>query len=382
MNNRRTICIMGRVLDQEDGLGVYSINLIKHMLALDEENRYVILLRSDAHAHSFSDFPNAETHVLPAKSKAWWDQVVVPRTARKVRADLIFNPKFSIPLLTTRPTIFVLQGSDWYVNPGNYEWWDNLYIRLAMPLFCRKATKLVAISQCVVDDLVKYARLDPRKATVTYAAPSPHFRPVFDQQQLQAFADRYKLPARYIFTVARVLHTGHANLPIYPGGNVENLVRGYLWYREQGGKLPLVVAGKDVDRYLCMRGFSTSELEHIHFLGFVPHDDIVYAYNLAEFFVLTTLYESFAFPLVEAMATGCPVIAPTTGACPEVAGDAARLVDPYRSTAIGEAMLSLANSKDERQRLREAGLARSAKFTWEQTARRTLEVFESCLSQR
>ncbi len=368
---------MGRVLDQEDGLGVYSYNLLKNMIQQDQESIYIILLRSSNNTSLFSEFENVKTQVIPAKIKHVWDQFYVSIAAKKHHSNIIFNPKFSLPILSRIPGVFVLQGSDWYVNPGNYKWWDNIYIRLMMPIYCRKASRLLSISKCVVDDLVKFAKIKAEKVTVTYAAPSPHFQLIEDEARLKEFSLKYNLPERFILTVARAYHTGHGRLPKYPGGNIENLIRGYKRYKAAGGNLPLVIAGKEIDTYLHGEGFHEEDLHDIVFTGFVPHKDIVFLYNLADFFVLATLYESFAFPLVEAMASGCPAIVPTTGACPEVAGGAALLVDPLDVVAIGQAMTDLDNSNELREKFRIAGIQRAKVFTWQKTAEQTLDVLDT-----
>lgn len=378
---KRTICVMGRALDQEDGLGVYSYNLLKTMIRLDKDSAYVILLRSSKNKTLFSDFDNVKTHVIPSKVKYVWDQVHVPIASKKHHADIIFNPKFSLPLLCKTPGVFVLQGSDWYVNPKNYKWWDNIYIRLMMPIFCRKAAGLSSISQCVLDDFVKFANIDSRKVTVNYAAPSPHFRMISDDDFLREKLSEFGLPEKFILTVARAYHTGHGRLPKYPGGNINRLIEGFIRYREAGGKLPLVFAGKNIKEYLLGEGLG-KKLEQMLFVGFIPHDDMVYLYNLAHFLILVTLYESFCFPMVEAMASGCPVIVPTTGACPEVAGGSALLVDPLNIDAIAEAMTSLDKSKDLRLQLRSSGVDRAKIFTWENTALLTLKIFDSILRQK
>ena len=373
----RVICVMGRALDQLDGLGVYSANLLRHMMAQDPMTHYVILLRSERNALIFKECPNAEIQVIPSRSKIWWDQVLVPLAARRVDADIIFNPKFSLPLFSKRPGVFVLHGSDWYINPGNYSWQDNKYIRIMLPIYCRKATRLLSIAPIVVDDLVKHARLDPCKVIVTYAAAAPHFRFIEDKTSLKNFAQRYFLPERFILTVGRVCHTGNDRLDEYPGGNNETLIRAYHHYRAAGGNLPLVVVGKDIEKYLRHHGFGNRELEGIHFTGFIPNAEIVNIYNLAEFFVLATLYESFCLPLMEAMICGCPALVPVTGAPPQIGGEAARYVDPHDEYAMGKAMSEIANSTELRAQLRVAGLERSRQFTWEKTAKMTLEVFDS-----
>ena len=107
---------MGRLLDQDDGLGVYSANLLRHMFKLDRNSHYLILLRSDKHALLFKSYPNVRTKVVPSRSKLWWDQVVVPIAARRARADIILNLKFSLPLFSRIPGVFVLHGSDWYIS--------------------------------------------------------------------------------------------------------------------------------------------------------------------------------------------------------------------------------------------------------------------------
>ena len=372
---------MGRILDQDDGLGVYAGNLLNHLFTLDQDSRYIVLLRTPRHVGAFKDFDNVEVEVIPARIKLLWDQVSVPLAARRYNADVIFNPKFSLPLLTKRAGVFVLHGSDWYVNPGNYEWWDNLYIRAMMPVYCRKARRLLAISQTIVDDLVKYAHVDPHKVTVSHAAPSEHFNPNPDKEELNIFSRRYCLPERFIFSVARAYHSGHGKQPPYTGGNIDTLIASYRMYRKKGGRHPLVIAGDRIREYLLSRGMDESLLRDVHFTGFIKHNEINLAYNLAEFFVLLTLYESFSLPLVEAMASGCPVIVSCTGACPEVSGGAACLVDPHDTEGISQAMLDMEKSSDMKQSLRKAGIERAGMFTWEHTAKLTMETLHEAADQ-
>ncbi len=373
--SKRTIGIMGRMLDQQDGLGVYGFNLLRELLLLDPDTHYVIFLDTPKSQHLFREFGNAEVYVEPAKLKLYWDQVVVPRAARKFNVDLIFHPKFSIPFFTQRPCVFVQQGSDWYVNPQNYPWWDNLYIRLMLPLYSWKARRTLAISQATLDDLQRYTGIDVSRAVVTYAGAAANFTTHRDPSSLHDFRLRYHLPERFILTVARTLHGGHRHLPAYPGGNNERLLRAYRRYRREGGELPLVVAGSRIEEYLRARGFGDDDLADVTFLGFVPNNRIHMAFQLAECFVLATLCESFGMPIAEALACGCPAIVPTTCASPEVAGDAARLIDPLDEADIAAALKEVTQSPGLRAQMRERGLARAQALTWRATAIRTLSVF-------
>jgi glycosyltransferase involved in cell wall biosynthesis len=371
---------MARLLDQQDGLGVYSRYTLEQLFTLDPDTRYILFLSSRAARDLFSHHANVEPLVLPGASKLWWDQVAVPRAARRLEVDLLFNLKFSLPLFTTIPGVFVLQSCDWYVNPANYPWWDNLYIRLTLPLYCRKARGVLSISQSTLDELARRTRLKLSGASVTHAGVGAHFNPRRDPEALETFHRQYDLPARYIFTVARVLHTGLHKLPFYPGGNNERLMNAYRLYRQAAkDPLPLVVAGKGVEEYLRARGFSDEDLEGVRFLGFVPNEQIHLAYQLADCFVLATLCESFGIPILEALSTGCPAIVPSTGAAPEVAGSAARLINPYDEQDIAGALLEVTGSSAVREQLTHDGLQRARTFSWQHTARRVLKVFDEVL---
>ncbi len=378
----RTIGIMGRQLDQDDGLGVYALQLLREMFRLDTASKYVVFLDSPKSARLFDEFPHVRTHVAPARFKLLWDQVVVPRLARQYDVDLIFHAKFSVPLFTRKPCVFVQQGSDWYVNPQNYPWWDNLYIRLMLPIYSWKATRTLAISQATLDDLARYTCIDVRRSVVSYAGVGANFTPHRDEQALAAFRAEYRLPERFILTVARTLHVAHKGMPEYPGGNNERLLRAYLRYRREGGDLPLVVVGKQVEEYLRARGFTDADLQHVVFTGFIPNARIHMAFQLAECFLLATLCESFGIPIVEAFACGCPAIVPSTCASPEIAGGAARLVNPLDETSIATALLEVTRSEPLRAEMRERGLARARMLSWKDTAKRTLEVFQEIAPAR
>jgi glycosyltransferase involved in cell wall biosynthesis len=381
MAQKRTIGVMARLLDQQDGLGVYARHTLEQLATLDPDTRYVLFLATSRAQDLFKSHANVETRVLPAASKLWWDQVCVPRAARRLQVDLLFNLKFSLPLFTSTPGVFVLQSCDWYVNPGNYPWWDNLYIRLTLPLYCRKASGLLGISQSTLDELARRTRMNLSGAGVTHAGVGPNFTPHRDPKALEAFRCQYDLPPHFIFTVARVLHTGLRRLPHYPGGNNERLMNAYRRYRRTALKpLPLVVAGRGVKEYLQARNFSASDLEGVLFLGFVPNETLHHAYQLADCFVLATLCESFGIPILEALSTGCPAIVPATGAAPEVVGGAACLIDPYNEEDIARALLEVTGSESLRERLSRDGLQRSRAFSWQHTARSVLKTFDEILS--
>jgi glycosyltransferase involved in cell wall biosynthesis len=376
----RTIGVMARALDQADGLGRYCEQVLRQLLLLDPRSRYVIFAGNETACAPWREYINAEPRVIRSRTKLVWDQILVPAAARRLGVDLLFNPKFSLPLLSRLPGVFVLQSGDWYVNPGNYPWWDNIYIRLMLPLYVRKASGLLAISQAIVDELGRHRGMRLPPTGITHAGVGPEFTAQGDPEAQRRCREQYSLPDRFILTVARVLHTGHRGLPDYPGGNNERLLHAYQGYRRLAPQpLPLVIAGRDIERYLRSRGFGDAELEGVHFIGFVPNAQLASAYQLAECFVLATLFESFGLPILEALATGCPAIVPATGAGPEVAGSAARLVNPHDEEEITAALLEVTASRELRERMSHAGVARARLFSWQRTAERILAMFDELL---
>jgi glycosyltransferase involved in cell wall biosynthesis len=375
--HHRTIGVMGRMLDQDDGLGIYAQRLLQELLRQDTSSRYVLFLQSEKSRGRFKSFGNVDVCVLPARRKLFWDQVLVPIAARKYQVDMIFNPKFSVPLVTRRPCVFVQQGSDWYINPQNYPWWDNLYIRLMLPIYSRKAARMLAISHATVDDLARHTRIDVSDIVVSGAGVGANFNAGRDTEALTAFRREYRLPDDFILTLARVHHGADRHLRPYPGANTPRLVRAWLAYRRRGGQLPLVIAGRGVADYLRANGFRKEDLCDVSFPGFVPNDRIHLAYQSARCFAIATLCESFGITILEALASGCPAIVPNTCASPEIAGGAARLVNPLDEEDIADALLEVTGSERLRKRMRERGLERAQSLSWQECARRTLRVFDS-----
>jgi alpha-1,3-rhamnosyl/mannosyltransferase len=230
-----------------------------------------------------------------------------------------------------------------------------------------------------VDDLARYTRIDVSGMVVSGAGVGPNFHAPRDSRALAAFRRAHGLPDEYILTLARVHHGADRRMRSYPGANTPRLVRAWLAYRERGGTLPLVIVGKGIREFLRREGFTGRELEDVHFTGFIPNDRVHLAYQAAQCVVIATLCESFGITILEALASGCPAIVPNTCASPEVAGGAARLVDPLDEADMAEAILEITGSERLRASMRERGLKRAQALSWQECARRTLQVFDGLI---
>ena len=367
------IAIMMRAMDQDSGLRVYAEQLVDSLLRIDEQNEYLLLYRTEKWFHRYSAFKNAKEVLLTIPHKFLWDQVAVPRKAWEEKVDIIFNPKFSVPLISHCPVAMSLREPAWWIWPEHYEWLDRNYMRLMLPVYIKKSSYLFPISKFVLDENAKIFNLPSKKISIAYPGPNKHFRVIHDFSKLDEFKKKYKLPEKFILGVTRVDHPGlEKSTSYFPGKNVETTIRAFLMCRDKTD-WKLVIAGRHVEKYLLDSGWSPTDLQEIHFVGFVPHNDMPLLYNLADLFLIPSYYEGFGQAVVEAMSCGCPVIASTTGSLPEVSGGATLLADPKSPQDYAEKIMLVLGDKNLQDELRAKGIKRASFFDWKKTAQIILD---------
>jgi glycosyltransferase involved in cell wall biosynthesis len=216
-------------------------------------------------------------------------------------------------------------------------------------------------------DIIHYMSASPDKLHVIYESYNELCR-LMDRIDLARVKEQYSLPDRFILFVGGVT----------PSKNLGNLLRAYGQIR-QAFPHKLVLVG--FKRWKFQKDFALVDRLGLHdrilCTGFIPDEDIPALYNLADVFVFPSLYEGFGMPVLEAMACGCPVITSKTGCSPEVAGGAALLIDPYHPDEIAESIRRVLTERALREQLIRKGLQRVQQFSWENTAKATLALFES-----
>lgn len=372
LNEDMKIGVMLRNLNEKGGIVVYTVNLLRELLRIDQGNEYYFLYNDSNLLGRYSQYKNVREIVLSAPNKLLWDQVAVPRAARRYGFDLIFNPKLSVPLLGGTRSVFVLHGAEQFAVAPVFKWHDRIYVRLTMPLFCRKAAAIISTTYQGRDEIARYLKVDRRKIHPIYESYNELCRPM-SAAETEPVRRRYDLPERFALFVGG----------LSPLKNFGNTLRAYRLLRQEFDH-KLVVVGflrwkfqKDLEliNELGLR-------DEIRFTGFVPDEDIPAFYNLADLLVFPSLYEGFGIPALEAMACGCPVVTTRTGCTPEVAGDAAILVDPYSPANIFDGMRQILLDNELRGRLRRRGFERVKHFSWEKCAGETLALFRSLGEER
>jgi glycosyltransferase involved in cell wall biosynthesis len=365
------IGIMLRHLPTElGGIGRYTKSLLHGLLSIDTKNEYFLFHQDAAATGAYSTFPNVRELFKPSPSKFFWDHVIVPHWIRELSIDLIFSPKISVPLRNVCRSVLMMHGADWFEAPQNYSLPHRVYHGLAATLYSKRADAIIAASGDAAERLARHIPAARGKLVAIHHGVNSEFKPITDSHRLDAMREKYRLPERFILYVGK----------IYPMKNVGGIITAFSLVR---GDIPhkLVIVGPAVGRAESeLAPIKRYNLEQdVMVLGRVPDEDLPEIYSLADLFLFPSLYEGFGIPLLEAMACGCPVVTSFAGSCPEVVGEAARLVDPRDAQAIATAALEVVTNAGLAQTLRAKGLQRAKAFTWEKCARETLAVFERCV---
>jgi glycosyltransferase involved in cell wall biosynthesis len=356
------------------GVGYYTEHLLRH-LAPEGAGDELILM---------SNRPVDTTGPLPQRVRVvvspWraprmvWMQMLAPRTLRQLRADVAHFTNGMVPLASPVPTVVTIHDMSLTLYPRYHPPRRVLLNRPFVDLAARRADAIITVSQSAKRDIIRLYGLSPERVHVVHEAAAPSFRPVGDRAVLDRVRQRYALADRFILYVGT----------IEPRKNLPKLIEGFA-ARRTAGDLPhqLVCAGP----YGWLSGDIAKKIRRlrvadaVRFTGYVPFDDLPALYNLAEMFVFPSLYEGFGLPVVEAMASGTPVITGHVPALAEVAGAAVEHVDSLDAGTLGDAMVALARNRERREHLISLGLARARMFSWERAARETLDVYRLAVNR-
>lgn len=361
------IGVMLRNVGEKGGHGLYTRNILKNLLKIDKDNQYVLFYQGRKRKTIFSGYSNVEEQWINVPYKILWDQIFIPFSALKARIDLLFSPKWTAPLISPCKILMVVPDMGYYPHPEFYKGRDILYLKLMIPLYLRKATRVIAVSHTTKKDIIKFTGVDKSKVVVVHMAAEDIFAESVDP----VFVERVK--AKYSLSSQFILHVGI----IYPGKNVEKLICAFAKIAKKFPHKLVLVGGF---RWKYSRVFDLIEefnlKDKVIITNWVPRSELPVFYKLADLFAFPSLYEGFGIPVLEAMTCGCPVVTSSTGATPEIAGDAALIVNPRSVDEIYKAIVRVLEDEKLKKELVSKGYARAKKFSWEKSARETLSVFK------
>jgi glycosyltransferase involved in cell wall biosynthesis len=241
----------------------------------------------------------------------------------------------------------------------------NEWVKFAV----KQADRIITVSHNTRKDLLTLFDTDEDKIRVIYEGVSSDYHPIRDPDLLERLRRKYALPEKFILFVGT----------IEPRKNLVRLLEAFNKFKKnKSAAYRLVIAGGK--GWLYDDVFETVEKlelqQDVIFTGYIPESELPLMYNLSDLFIYPSLYEGFGLPLLEAMACGIPVISSRVSSVPEVAGNAALLIDPYDSDELTEAMSCVLEDRQVKERMIENGLMQTKEFTWEKTALETMNVYE------
>jgi glycosyltransferase involved in cell wall biosynthesis len=360
---------MLRHYDQhQGGVRVYTRRLLRALLDLRSSHEFILLYRDPALVGTYGSEPSVEEVALPGRSVVSWDQLAVPAAVDRHGIDVLFNPKYSIPLRASCPAVWVCHGLDWYVMPWASRFVDRMSHRFLVPRYASRAGAIIAVSEVTRQHVMQYLHVPPERVVTVYSGVDDVFRRPFDASRLDEIRRKYALPHRF------VLYAG----AIYPPKNFTRLIRAYARVGPERG-VPLVVAGGE-NRFLSERELREPEAlgiaDWVRRPGWVEQEELAGVYAMADALLLPSLFESCGLPVLEAMAAGTPVVTADRYGTKELAEGAAVLVDPESVDGIADGIRRVLDDQALRARLIEAGRERSQAFQWSRCASETLRVLE------
>ena len=282
-----------------------------------------------------------------------WEQTVFARELRRLQPQLVHGMAYALPIGWTGPSVVTVYDLSFLLFPKAFNPANRIYLAATTRAAVRRARRVLTISEHVKRDIVRLLRLPEEYVDVAYPAVEHRFQ-ALPEADVEAFRVARGLPDAFIFAVGT----------LEPRKNLVGLLHAYA--RMSKPRPPLYVAGG--------QGWQVSPIfdtvrqlhlgEDVHFLGFVPEDELPLWYNAARLFVYPSLYEGFGLPVLEAMACGTPVITSTAASLPEVGGKAAMLVAPQDVGRIAEEMQRLLDDPQRRMEMRAAGRIQASRFSW------------------
>jgi glycosyltransferase involved in cell wall biosynthesis len=350
------------------GIEYYSQEIIKNIIDLDHDrnNRFVLYAPKSLKKLIPGLPPHVSLRIIPF----WrlWTQLRLAWETIVHQPSVLFVPAHTIPFFCRGKVVVTVHDLGFKHYPNLYPFLNRLYHNLAMNFSVRRANHIITISKATEKDILKfYPRIDAEKITVIYHGyDRKKFRPAVKEEH-QSFKEKY---GPYILFLGRLEYKK----------NIKRIVETYVQIRCQNKSVAhkLVLAGSPKYGFEEIKTLIESLPRHIQediiVTGYVKDSEVPRIIREADIFLFPSLFEGFGMPVIEAFASGVPVVTSKTTSLPEIAGGAALLVDPYKTNDIVAACLKLITNRKYHQTLKTRGLTRAKDFSWRKASRATLDI--------
>jgi glycosyltransferase involved in cell wall biosynthesis len=355
------------------GVGHYTLELARALALISPSDQFELVSPAPFAAAALDEIERAQLANLrtttPRASSIrghWWS-IGLPLYARRSRFDLFHGTNFDVPLWKKRRSVVTIHDLSALLHPEKHRARLVRRARLRLPLVVRVADLIITPTESVKREVCRHLSVKPDKVVAIPSAARSSFQPV-------PFAQTAEIRKRLGVEDNFLLFVG----TLEPRKNLLTLLKAFAQILGQDSLRPqLVIAGGEGwlmdDSFAFIKKADISE--RLRFTGYLSDDDLRALYSSCRVFVYPSVYEGFGLPPLEAMACGAPVIAGRIPSLQETLGSAARLVEPLDVNALAKSIIGVLDDQNQREILAAAGPPHARKFSWEQTARLTLEVY-------
>lgn len=357
---------------KKHGMEVVALELLKELQHLDKYNEYVVFVKKDVDVQCLQPTDNFKIEIISSLSYIDWEQYELPKAVKRHNLDFLHSTcntssfNLSVPLILTLHDIIYLEKLDF--KGTAYQNFGNLYRKIIVPAVVRKSKVIITVSNFEKDVIKKRLNVADQNIVVIYNAVNKKFNNNYSGNEIEEFKRKFNLPAKFILFLGNTA----------PKKNTYNVISSFISYcRSASSIVPIVILdyNKGLVEDILSKAGASDLISYFFFPGFISSDEMPLMYNSAFLFLYPSVRESFGLPILEAMACNTPVITSSTSCMPEIAGDAALLVDPLNITSISEGIVRLLDDVHLRETLKLKGLNRAKRFSWRSAAKELLDVY-------
>lgn len=358
------------------GVGIYALNLIKEIHQSDERNKYFILKQDDDNSLNFISKDNFEILKINAKLfrntffRTLLEQLYIPYLAIKNNIDAIHSLHYSFPLLTLRAkNIVTFHDMTFFLYPHVHTAIKRYYFKFFIWLGSILADRIITVSESTLKDFLSIFTYRKECIKAIHLGKNDAFKPDLSKNKVDPIVRKHNIHGDYLLFIGT----------IEPRKNIKNLILAFNKLAASGKDLKLVIVGKKgwhyEDTFKLVKELNLSN--KIIFTGFIDEDDKPYLISGCKIFIYPSIYEGFGIPVLEALSCGIPTITSNVSSLPEVAGNAAMLIDPTSTEQLYDAINKLLGDQCLYNDLKEKSVTQASQFSWQKTARETIDMYKS-----
>ncbi|MBS5823580.1 MAG: glycosyltransferase family 4 protein [Clostridium argentinense] len=356
------------------GIGTYTENVLRNLLNIDKNNYYHIYWSGEDYERYEQN--NSKVVMASKKYHRFFQDHYFPYNMKSENIDIYHIPQNGIGLNSSIHCKKIVTIHDLipYIMPETVGTGYLLKFLREMPNIIDQAQGIITVSEYSKKDILKFFPIDEQKIFVTPLAADIKYKPLDKEKCKKFISKKYNIDKPFI---------------LYLGGfserkNVHSLISAFTKiYKDLDSEFNLVIVGsyKDTSQELVKLRDKLNMADKILFTGFADEEDLPIYYNACEVFVYPSFYEGFGLPPLEAMNCGTPVIASNITSIPEVVGDSGMLIDPHNINEISNAIGEMLSNESLRNHYGNLGYKRAKLYSWENTAKNTLQVYEQIYSK-